>query len=88
MNIPWEALSRAFVHPLRISILEVLAMDGGRVLSPNEISAELRAPLPKVDYHVKELAKANLLALVKTEPRRGATEHYYAIAPAPSGAGQ
>jgi len=79
MNVPWEALSRAFVHPLRISILEVLAMDGGRILSPNELHHELQAPLSKVSYHVEELAKADLLELVRTEPRRGATEHFYRL---------
>jgi DNA-binding transcriptional ArsR family regulator len=78
--IPWKALSRAFVHPLRISILEVLAIDGGRVLSPNELSQELQVPLSSVSYHVEELAKADLLELVDEKPVRGAVEHFYRLA--------
>jgi hypothetical protein len=77
--IPWEALSRAFVHPLRISILEVLTMDGGRVLSPSDLRYELQAHLSSVSYHVEELAKVGLLELVYEEPVRGAVEHFYAI---------
>lgn len=82
-TINWEALSRAFVHPLRVSILEVLAMDGGRVLSATELSHELQAHKSRTIYHVEELAKAGLLELIETRPVRGATEHFYAL-----GAGQ
>jgi predicted transcriptional regulator len=83
MNIQWEALSRAFVHPLRISILEVMTLDGGRTLSPNELSQELQEPKSKTAFHVNELAKAGLLVLVREQPVRGATEHFYELAPNP-----
>jgi hypothetical protein len=31
----------------------------------------------QVSYHIKELRGQNCIELVKTEPRRGAVEHYY-----------
>ena len=75
--LPWEHLARAEVHPLRISILEVLAIDNGRAMSPKELSFELQERLGNTAYHVKELARLGLLELAATEPRRGAVEHYY-----------
>lgn len=78
-EIDWERLARTKVHPLRISILEVLMIDGGRTLSPNEIGFELQVGLSNVSYHVKELFKAGFIELVGTEQRRGASEHYYRL---------
>jgi predicted ArsR family transcriptional regulator len=83
-TIQWEALSRAFVHPLRISILEVLTIDVGRTLSPSELSQELQEPKSKTAFHVNELAKAGLLVLVRERPVRGATEHFYRLTPTPN----
>jgi DNA-binding IclR family transcriptional regulator len=73
----WQLLARANTHPLRISILEVLAMDEGRTLSPNELSYELRTPLSNVNYHVIQLYKSGLLELAGERRVRGATEHFY-----------
>lgn len=73
----WQLLARANTHPLRISILEVLAMDGGRTLSPNELSYELRTPLSNVNYHVTQLLESGLIELAGERKVRGATEHFY-----------
>ncbi len=73
----WQLLARANTHPLRISILEVLSMDGGRTLSPSELSYELRVPLSNVNYHVTELHRTGLLELAGERQVRGATEHFY-----------
>jgi len=73
----WQLLARANTHPLRISILEVLGMDGGRTLSPSDLSYELRVPLSNVNYHVTELHRTNLVELTDERPVRGATEHFY-----------
>ncbi len=73
----WQLLARANTHPLRISILEVLAMDGGRTLSPSDLSYELRTPLSNVNYHVTELRRTGLVELAGERPVRGATEHFY-----------
>ena len=62
-KLNWERLARANTHALRISILEVLTIDGGRTLSPKDLSIELQAPLSTVNYHVTELAKSDLLEL-------------------------
>jgi DNA-binding transcriptional ArsR family regulator len=73
----WQLLARANTHPLRISILEVLGMDGGRTLSPSDLSYELRTPLSNVNYHVTELYRTGLVELTGERPVRGATEHFY-----------
>jgi predicted ArsR family transcriptional regulator len=73
----WQLLARANTHPLRISILEVLGMDGGRTLSPSDLSYELRTPLSNVNYHVTELRRTGLVELAGERPVRGATEHFY-----------
>lgn len=73
----WQLLARANTHPLRISILEVLGMDGGRTLSPSDLSYELRTPLSNVNYHVTELRRTGLVELTRERPVRGATEHFY-----------
>jgi DNA-binding transcriptional ArsR family regulator len=77
--LDWERLARATAHPLRISILEILGMDGGRTLSPSELSQELQIPLSNTNYHVTELAKAKLIDLARQRQVRGATEHFYRI---------
>jgi predicted ArsR family transcriptional regulator len=75
--VNWQRLAEANTHPLRIAILEVLDVDGGRTLSPKDLSIELQTPLSTVNYHVTELAEAGLLELVGERPVRGATEHFY-----------
>jgi DNA-binding transcriptional ArsR family regulator len=77
--VDWEHLARATAHPLRVSILEILGLDGGRTLSPIDLSRELQIPLSNTNYHVTELAKADLLELVRQRQVRGATEHFYRI---------
>jgi DNA-binding transcriptional ArsR family regulator len=79
LPLDWEHLARATAHPLRISILEILGMDGGRTLSPSELSQELQIPLSNTNYHVTELAKAKLIELVRQRQVRGATEHFYRL---------
>lgn len=73
----WERLARANTHPLRVSILEVLGIDGGRVLSPKDLSLELRSPLSTVNYHVTELRRSGLVEVVEEHQVRGAIEHFY-----------
>jgi len=75
--VNWELLARANTHPLRVSILEVLNLDGGRMLSPKDLSLELQAPLSTVNYHVTELRKCGLLEVVDERQVRGAIEHFY-----------
>jgi DNA-binding transcriptional ArsR family regulator len=77
--VDWENLARATAHPLRVSVLEILGLAGGRTLSPSELSQELQIPLSNTNYHVTELAKAGLIELDRTQQVRGATEHFYRL---------
>jgi len=77
--VNWERLARATAHPLRVSVLEILGIDGGRVLSPSDLSRELQIPLSNTNYHVTELAKSELIELVRERQVRGATEHFYRL---------
>ena len=65
---------KALAHPLRVEILIIL---NERMASPNELSKELEEGLSQVSYHVKVLKDFECIEMVKTEPRRGAVEHYY-----------
>jgi predicted ArsR family transcriptional regulator len=75
--VNWERLARANTHPLRVSIVEVLSLDGGRTLSPKDLSLELQAPLSTVNYHVTELRRSNIVKVVDEQQVRGAIEHFY-----------
>jgi DNA-binding transcriptional ArsR family regulator len=77
--VNWERLARANTHPLRVSILEVLGIDSGRVLSPKDLSLELQSPLSTVNYHVTELRRSGLVEVVEEHQVRGAIEHFYRI---------
>lgn len=76
----WENLARSETHPLRISILEVFLMDGGRTISPVELAFELQEKLGIVNYHVSELRKSGILRLADEEQVRGAMKHFYCLA--------
>lgn len=77
--IDWEGLARVELHPIRIGILDLLQIDGGRTLSANEIAHELQVPLSNVDYHVRTLAKSGFLVAVEHRQSRGATEHFFCL---------
>jgi hypothetical protein len=68
-------------HPLRARILQRL---GERVASPAELALELGAPLGVVSYHVRMLRDYDCVELVRTEPRRGAQQHFYRAIAQPS----
>ena len=59
---------------LRARILQRL---GERVASPGDLAVELGAPLGVVSYHVRMLRDYDCVELVRTEPRRGALQHFY-----------
>ena len=69
-----ERLVKAVSHPIRLKAFTIL---GERPASPKEIAAEIGEELGHVAYHVRELDKLGFIELVKTAPRRGATEHFY-----------
>lgn len=73
-----QELVKALSHPIRVEILEALQ---GRVASPTELSQEIDESLGVISYHAKTLVKCGCLELVHTEPRRGAIEHFFGLAP-------
>ena len=69
-----QKFMKAMSHNLRVRILAYM---NDRPWSPRELSYELDEGLSQVSYHVKVLKDFDLIELVKTEPRRGAVEHFY-----------
>jgi DNA-binding transcriptional ArsR family regulator len=69
-----QQLAKALAHPMRVRILSSLHKG---ISSPNQLAQELDEPLGNVSYHVKTLLEYDCVELVKTEPRRGAVEHFY-----------
>ena len=88
--VDYQRIAEAFVHPLKLRILALMAeRPPPRVVpesspepgwSPNNLYVAAGASLSNVSYHVRQLEKAGLIELVATRPRRGALEHYYALA--------
>jgi hypothetical protein len=76
-EINWERVARAETHELRLSILELLGMDGGRTLSPKELTYELQERPVLVNYHIRELRKSQLIRLVHEHEAGGVIEHFY-----------
>lgn len=69
-----QRLIKALGHPTRTRTLSIL---NEKVASPKELAEEIGDGLSQVSYHVKVLLDCGYIELVKTKPRRGATEHYY-----------
>jgi DNA-binding transcriptional ArsR family regulator len=68
-----------FASPLRIRLMLLLEEER----SPSglhQLVSEL-ATLGTVSYHVRELRKVELIEATRTEPRRGALEHFYRRTP-------
>ena len=69
-----QGFVKSLAHELRVEILAILTE---QMASPNELAKMLDKGLSQVSYHVSVLKKYGRIELVKTEPRRGAVEHYY-----------
>lgn len=67
-------IAKALAHPLRARMLELL---GEQTLSPADLATQTGAPLGVVAYHVRMLRDYECVELVRTEPRRGALQHFY-----------
>ena len=69
-----QRLIKAISHPLRHRVLVALSE---QVTSPKAVAETLGEPLGRVSHHVRVLADLGAIELVRTEPRRGAVEHFY-----------
>ena len=67
-------VAKALSHPLRRRLLFEY---GQLVTSPRRLADMLGEPLTNVSYHTQALLRHGCIELVRTEPRRGATEHFY-----------
>src|SRR4051795_11934298 len=67
-------IAKALAHPLRARILQRL---GEREARPGGVAPPLDAPLGVISYHVRMLREYECVELVRTEPRRGALQHFY-----------
>jgi DNA-binding transcriptional ArsR family regulator len=72
-----QSLIKALAHPLRWRIVEVLT-DRGEA-SPVELARLLDQPLATISHHTRVLRDLQCIELTRTEPRRGAVEHYYRV---------
>jgi predicted ArsR family transcriptional regulator len=74
-----EGLDRNLVmvlaHPARVQALHILGRRG--IATPKQMADEIGIPTGRMAYHVRELEKVGWVELVRTEPRRGATAHFY-----------
>jgi DNA-binding transcriptional ArsR family regulator len=70
-----QQLLTALGHPLRQRLLILLHKQGEA--SPRELAKLSGERLGNVSYHVRVLRDAGCCELVRTEPRRGAVEHFY-----------
>ncbi|HEX5592138.1 MAG TPA: hypothetical protein VFX35_02180 [Solirubrobacterales bacterium] len=61
-------------HPIRVDALAIL---NEREASASEIARQIGEDLKKVGNHVKALANHGCIELVRTEKKRGASEHFY-----------
>lgn len=74
---------KAVSHPTRLRILaHMVESTGNDAISPNGLVEPLgngrhRESLGRVSYHVRQLLDARMIQLKRTEPRRGAVEHFY-----------
>ena len=69
-----QRLLKAVAHPVRAKAFNVLMEEEA---SPKQISLLTGEEIHTVAYHVKVLEELEVIELVDTAPRRGATEHYY-----------
>jgi hypothetical protein len=74
--LDWERIACAAMDPLQIAVLRQPALGEA---SPHQIATRLDESLGTVSYHVRRLHSFGLIELARTEPRRGAVEHFYVL---------
>jgi DNA-binding transcriptional ArsR family regulator len=71
---PDARVIKAIGHPLRWKMLEALNEEDA---SPVQLARRFGEGVNLVAYHMRILVEVGAAELVRTEPRRGSTEHYY-----------
>jgi len=67
---------KAVLNPLSWRILELL---GGGEMYPIEIAKKLGIHEQKVYYHIRKLAEAGVISVVREEEKKGATAKFYGV---------
>jgi hypothetical protein len=67
-------MAKALAHPLRFRLLQHYCQE---TTSPSRLARVLGARLGDATYRTKVLRELGCIELVRTEPRRGAREHFY-----------
>lgn len=65
---------KILMHPLRLRAYVEAITDA---VSAKDLASRLEVPLPRMSYHVRLLADAGMLRVVRRTPRRGALETHY-----------
>ena len=76
-----ERIAYIVKHPLRIDALAIL---NERTASIAQIAEIMGVAVNKLEHHVKDLHDAGCIEIVRTVPRRGAHEHFYAASLRPN----
>ncbi len=66
---------KALGHPARLDALRLF--NERDLASPNEIAKAIGMDVNRLAHHIRVLKECDCIELVKTEPRRGAIEHFY-----------
>jgi DNA-binding transcriptional ArsR family regulator len=72
-------LIAALNHPLRRRIMRAYLDGRFQTASATQLAKEMEMPLGNVAYHVKTLARLDVLQLVRREKVRGAEERFYVV---------
>lgn len=78
-SFDWAPLVACVIHPAKVAIVEAMLWIE-EPLSASAITAmhsDDEHSLGVVSYHLKELAKLDVIAKVSEMPRRGASEKFY-----------
>jgi DNA-binding transcriptional ArsR family regulator len=81
-ELDWRAIAAAGMHKISLDILELLALAAGDedpARSPKDFADTLGVPLGVASYHVRMLPDRGLIYEARTEPRRGALQHWYRL---------
>jgi len=73
-----QKMVTALAHPVRVQILEIL---NEQEASPKALTSLLERPIGVVSYHTNVLEKCGCIKQTRTEPRRGALEHFFRAEP-------
>lgn len=68
---------KALSNPKRVAVLEALITTDGLESSPAKLAEQVGESLGQVSYHVRQLAEAGLIEETRTQPVRGAVQHFY-----------